>query len=121
MRQPFVIAQGSGANKYLSSSFHRSWESAKVATWVPCGAWRDEVFIIEDRAEAQKFAVEVREKTGINVEVVCKWPESIEEILHTLGVAPEKSHDSGTLRGVVGQLWLMLEWYPAHLQNKVTS
>lgn len=120
MEQPYVIAQKADSSMYLAISFKKSWEQAKVATWVRPGAWRDEVLTFEDLREAKDFAASVREKTGIEVEVVMKWEESIEEILHAVGVASLKSHDATALREGLVRLWEMLDRYPARSRNKVT-
>lgn len=112
MLQPFVIAKTTDSNQYLSSGFPRSWEVAKVTTWVSCGAWKNEVLTFDDHEEATRFAAEFTGKTGVDVEVVAKWPESIDEILDVVGVNGNQFYDPKRLRAVIAELWLMLPTYP---------
>lgn len=106
MQQPYVIARADDPNQYLSST-PGSW------IWVPGGSWRDKVLSYRSLDNAKKFAVVFTRETGIQVEVVVKWEESIEEIINILGV-PEGPLE-GRLKVAIGILWHAL---PEYLKGK---
>jgi hypothetical protein len=103
MEQPYVIAKAADHNEYLSST-PGSW------AWVPAGSWRNKVLSFRDLVEAEKFSVEFTRQTGIPVEVVMKWEESIDEILDILGV--QEGPWEGRARVAIGMLWQATPAYP---------
>jgi hypothetical protein len=103
MNQPYVIAKMADRNQYLSKN-QGSW------TWVPVGSWRSAVLSFVNLSEAEKFAEEFKRQTGIQVEAVMKWYESIDEIIDILGVQQGLPWE-GRAREAIGMLWQALPEY----------
>lgn len=103
MDQPYVIAKVADPNEYLGNT-PGSW------TWVPGGSWRSKVLSYRDLENAEKFAVLFTRETGIEVKVILKWVESIEEIIDILGVS--EGPWEGRARVAIGMLWGAIPAYP---------
>lgn len=106
MDQPYVISKVTERNQYLSS-IPGSW------TWVPAGSRRNEVLSFRTLSGAEKFAKAFTLDTGIQVEVITKWLESIDEIMDIMGI--RQGPWEGRAKDTIGMLWSVLKEYPAPL------
>lgn len=74
--------------------------------WVRPGPLKD-VMMFDEQAQAVQFSWGMPRSEDVCPEVVCAWMPSVDEILDALDVPKDGRDDVRTLRGAIGNLWLM--------------